>query len=157
MQFWIAFLALFLFPLWFPKLQLLFFAPYLICMLYKHPFFSNLWRCVLAGLIVDLFSSAPLFGLTSLNYLVVLLILRTQKHNFFQDKLATIPLMTAFFSILSTFFSALFLLIFTQNSLFSARWIVTDLFEMALLDALYAFILFSLPFQLTKKIARLVR
>ncbi len=139
------------FPLLLPKLQLLFFAPYLVVILYHKALLTALWHALFCGVIVDVFAATPLFGYTSINYVVTLLILHTRKHNFFEDKLGTIPLMTLLFSSLSTLFT-----LFEQQALFSPRWIVTDLFEMALLDATFAFIFFSLPFHLTKKIRKVV-
>ena len=152
LSFLVSFFCLLFFPLFLPKLQLLFFAPYLVLTLYRKDLIPTLWRALFCGILIDLFAATPHFGHTSLNYVLVLLLLRTQKHNFFEDKLGTLPLMTALFSMLSTFFS-----LFGQQSLFSLRWIVTDLFEMALLDAAFALLFFSLPFHLTKKMRRLVK
>lgn len=159
----ISFLTFFFFPIFFPKLRLLFFAPYLISSLYKKSIWTTLWRGLFVGVIIDLFSSSSSFGLTSLVYVLSCFLLSSQKRNFFEDKLITLPLMTAFFSILSTFLNALFLVIFEQQMLFSTRFILTELFGMALADALFALLFFSLPVRIgsrlsiTKKMVRLMR
>ncbi|MCP5469871.1 MAG: mreD [Chlamydiales bacterium] len=152
-MFWVALASLFFFPLFLPKLQLLFFAPYLITRLYKKELMPALWRGVFCGVIVDLFASSPFFGLSALTYVLASLALRLQTRNFFEDKLATLSLMTALFSIIVTFVSALFLLIFGQQCLFSMQWIVTDLFEMALIDAVYALIFFSIPLRVIRLVS----
>ncbi|MCH9610266.1 MAG: hypothetical protein S4CHLAM81_13210 [Chlamydiales bacterium] len=149
MRFALSFGCLLFFPLFFPKLQLLFFAPYLIHTLYKKELIPALWRALFCGVLIDLFAATPHFGFTSLNYVLALLILRTQKHNFFEDKIGTLPLMCALFSMLTTFF-----ILLEQRSCFSWRFVVTDLFEMALLDALFALLLY-LPFQLRKKFRKI--
>ena len=149
MRFALSFFCLLFCPLFFPKLQLLFFAPYLVYTLYKRTLMPTLWRALFCGIVIDLLATTPHFGYSSLNYVLAILVLRTQKHNFFEDKLLILPLMTALFSMLVTFFT-----LFEERSLFSGRFIVTDLFEMALVDALFGLI-WAIPFQLTRKLRKI--
>ncbi len=154
-SFLIAFLAMLFSPLYFPHLHLLFFAPYLVTCFYKQSRYSVLWKSLGCGLIIDLFSSTPLFGATTLNYCVTSLLLYRQRRNFFEDQTLTLPLMTFLFSSISSIITALLYLVFASKYTFSLRWIVTDLFEMPILDALYALVFFAIPFQLTAKLTKM--
>ncbi|MFZ0566065.1 MAG: hypothetical protein WAM28_07765 [Chlamydiales bacterium] len=145
--FWIAFLATLFCPALFSKFHLLYFAPYLILSYYKFSRFAVLWRAIGCGILIDLFSSTPCFGLSSINYCLVSFFLYGQTRNFFEDKLSTLPLMTALFSFLSTLISVILALCFDQKIVLSWKWSVTDLIGMSLFDALFALIFFSLPHQ----------
>lgn len=144
-------------PLWFPKLHLFYFAPYLILTFYRTTRYKALWSAFGCGLLIDLFSSNPFFGLTAVNYCVVTFIIHGQVRNFFEDKFSTLPLMTALFSVFSTLLSMI-LLFFLGNSVeLSWEWCATDLLLMPLADALYGFLFFSLLFQLLHKIRWLIK
>jgi len=142
-------------PVLFPSLRLLFFAPYLIIVFYRRSRLVSLWHALAAGLIVDAFSSHAFFGITSLNYCLVAFFLYGQTRNFFEDKLSTLPFMTFLFSFLSSSFQAILLNFFGYTFPLSLLWVFTDLFLMPFLDAAYGCLLFSLPFYLYKKIARI--
>lgn len=146
-SFWIALLCALFGPIFFPRLHLLYFAPYLVICVYKHSRLGLLWRASLCGIFLDLLSSTSHFGVSSLNYCFVASVLYGQKRNFFEDKLSTLPLMTFVFSTLSTGFSILLTLLFGNSHTLSWQWVATDLFGMSFVDALYSLI-FSLPFQL---------
>lgn len=151
LAFFLSFFALITGPLFFPELRLLFFAPYLVISLYKSPFFSCFGRALLAGVIVDLFSAGPLFGATSLNYILVLCLLFRTRRNFFEDNTTTLPLMTFLFAFSSTFLSSLLHLFFGKGFGFTPSFFINDLFLFSLCDSAYSLLLFSLPFQLIKK------
>lgn len=154
-SFWIALITALFAPLYAPKLHLMFFAPYLVVCFYKKARYPVLWRALGCGLLIDLLTSTPLFGLTSLNYCLTGLILYGQRRNFFEDQLLTLPLMTFLFSMISSALTALLYVVFGAELLISWRWIITDLIEMPILDALYALLLFAIPFQLTNKITKM--
>lgn len=151
-----VFLLTFLSSLIFPHTHLLFFAPYLVLTFYKCTRFAVLWRAIGCGSLLDLFSSTPHFGLSALNYCIVCWILYGQTRNFFEDKASTLPLMTFFFSILSTLTSITLILFFSEPIPLSIKWVFTDLFCMPLYDATYAFLLY-LPFQLTHHFRKVMR
>lgn len=146
--FWLALLCTLLCPLFFPKYHLFFFVPYLVVCFYRHSRFAVLWRAFGCGVIIDLLSSGPFFGFSSLNYCFVSFFLFGQTRNFFEDKLSTLPLMTFLFSFLSTGLSLILALFFGNGYPLSGVWIVTDLIGMPFADATYALLVFSLPFQL---------
>ena len=134
-NFTIAFALAFLGVLLFPHIHLLYFAPFLVLTFYKKSRFAVLWRAIGCGLILDLFSSTPQLGLTALNYCLVCWVLYGQRHNFFEDKPFTLPLMTFFFSILSTLIGALTALFLSHPLHLSFRWFLTDFLCMPLFDA----------------------
>jgi rod shape-determining protein MreD len=136
-------------PVFFPKLRLFFFAPYLIISLYRLSRSASLWRAFFCGCLIDLLSSSHSFGLTPFAYCCVCWILHGQTRNFFDDKRSTLPIMTFLFSTLSTLFFLAFRFFSSQRFTFSLIWAATDLIVMPLVDALYALIVFSLPFELT--------
>lgn len=134
MSFCIAFLCMLFCPLFLPKLQLLFFAPYLVRLLYRKNLITTIWNAVVCGIIVDLLAANPHFGYTPLNYAIALLLLYTQRRHFFEEKLVTLPLMVFCFSSATTL-----CLLAEQPSLFSWRFVTTDLLGMASLDGLFGF------------------
>lgn len=153
-SFWIALICALFGPVFFPRLHLFYFAPYLVFCVYRYSRLGLFWRASLCGIILDLLSSTTHFGLSSLNYCFVAWILYGQKRNFFEDKLSTLPLMTFVFSTLSTGFSVLLALLFGNSHPLSWQWVASDLFGMSLADSLYA-LLFSLPFQLVYALRRM--
>lgn len=151
-NFLISFLSILLFPLFLPKVHLIFFAPFLVLSYYKKSLYGSFWMSLLAGCALDIFSASNPFGISSLNYVLTTRCLYNQKRNFFEEKLTTLPLMTFLFSLLSTAIGATLLFFFARSIPFSIKSLLTDCLLMPVCDALYAFALFSLPFQILKKL-----
>jgi len=138
-------------PLFFPFLKLNFFAPFLVMLLYKKTKIETLWYALLVGFILDLLSANTPFGFWSFNYLVTLFTLSYLKQIFFEDKFMTLPLLTLFFSIISTLLFAVSTHLFFHKIHFAFSWILTDFFFYPLFDSVYALITFSVPlFYLSK-------
>lgn len=156
-SFALALFPLIFLPLYIPNLRLTYFAPHILLMCSSHSLMKALWQALLCGLVIDLLSSHTLFGLTALNYCLTTALLHRQTRNLFQDKFSTLPAMSFFFSMLSTGLHAFLLGFLGTGIFFTWHWVLTDLFFMPLLDAAYAFIWFSLPFQLTGKAYKLIR
>lgn len=138
--FLISLLLTIFFPILFPSLKLMFFAPFLIIALYQRPLPFCLLLALVAGIVIDLLSSYHRFGITSLNYFICLLLLYPQKKHFFADRLSTLSLMTFSFSSLSLLIHYLIYPIPISWS-----WVMTDGMAMPLLDALFAFFLYTVP------------
>lgn len=158
--FWVSFLSTLLGPALFSKCHLLYFSPYLILSCYKFSLYGTLYRSLGCGVLVDLLSSTPYFGLSSVNYCLVSFVFHGRTRNFFEDKLSTLPLMTSLFSLLSTLFFVILAPCFGQKITLCWKWGFTDLMAMSLFDALFALTLFSLPVQgiyTMRKIFRKVR
>lgn len=133
-------------PVILPEWQIPFFIPFLIIMYYQCPFSYCLWGSLGCGLIVDLLSSYDRLGIVAINYLISTVLLYKQRENFFSDSLTTLPLMTFFFSILSTFIQFGLLFVFDHPIKMSTSWAFHDLLIMPGIDALFAFAVFILPF-----------
>lgn len=138
------FLALVL-PVLFPLARLTFFAPFLIIACYKTRLKRCLWLAIFCGIIVDLLSSYTHFGLYSVDYCLAIALLYPQRRNFFADSLSTLPIMTFFFSVLSTAIMALLIYCIDTKNILSWGWIFTDLIVMPFFDAMYAFFIFVFP------------
>jgi len=136
-------------PLFIPKLHLFYFSPYLVICLYQHSKLALLWRAFACGVLLDLLSSGPFFGFSSLEFCCICWLLHGQIRNFFEDKLSTLPLMTFLFSFLLTCTSLVLTLFFGNHYTLSCTWIITNLVSMPFIDATYALLVFSLPFRLT--------
>ncbi len=135
-------------PIFFPKLHTLYLAPYLVISLYQHSKFGVLWRALFCGILLDLLSSGPFFGFSALEFCFVSWLLQSQTRNFFVDKLSTLPLMSYLFTLLSTGFSYIFNIFFNDAAAPTLFWVFSDLICMPLIEAFYALLVFSLPFEL---------
>jgi len=139
-----ALAALFM-PTLLPWCRLTFFAPFLIMVYYEKALASSLWLAFLCGIIVDLQAAHLQLGLVTLSYCLTTWILYARKRFFFEDKITTIPLMTFFFSILSTLILAVLFRLFEGHIGLSWLWVITDLFIMPVVDGFYALAFFTLP------------
>lgn len=140
-------LALFT-PLYFPFIKLIWFAPYLITLYYQKPLVTCLWVSLGCGCLMDLTTSTDHFGLHAFNYVIVSGLLYGQKRHFFGDNRSTLPIMTYFFSFLSTIIHSILLNLFEDRNIISIVWILRDLTLMPFADAAYAFLIFVLPWRL---------
>ncbi|MBP9841829.1 MAG: hypothetical protein KBC64_05320 [Simkaniaceae bacterium] len=111
--------------------SLLVFAPLLVKNYFSKDLISSLYMALFTGAIMDLFSTESTFGMTSLNYVIVTLLIHRLKWHINPHKLYSIPIYTLIFSLISTFFSLL--------------QVSREFFLPCLLDAAYAFIWFSCP------------
>lgn len=145
LAFLITFLLTLFQPALFPFLRLMFFVPFLIILFYQKSYLTCLWISFGCGLILDLLSSKTHFGLFALNYTLTTWILYERRRNFFGDNLSTLPIMTFFFSVITTVIQYGLMYMFENNFHLSFKWIVSDLLVMPLADSTYAFILFILP------------
>lgn len=149
--FLISLLFILSFPVLFPGLRLTFFAPFLIILYYQKSYTTCLWGSLFCGVILDLLTSQMHFGMQSVNYCLTTSFLYWQKRNFFADSLSTMPLMTFFFSIISTIIHLILMYFLEKEFIISLQWAFTDLIAMPFFDATYAFLLFILPFALFGK------
>lgn len=132
-------------PLFFPFLKLNFFAPYLVLLLYKKTKLFALWHALLIGFIIDLLSATTPFGFWSANYMITLFILTHLKRFFFEDKFLTLPLLTLFFSCISTLLFTFSTQLFFYKIHITPLWLFSDFIAYPIFDSLYALIAFNLP------------
>lgn len=152
--FLIALLASVLIPPVWPSAKLYFFVPFLIITYYQLTFVSCLWMSMACGTIVDILSVHSFFGLNAFIYCLTTFILYSQRTHFFADRISTLPLMTALFSITATLFFMLSATILEGKQLLSWHLIYTDLFFMPGCDALYGWFCFVLPLLLIAELKR---
>lgn len=145
LTFIICLLATLFMPAITSSIRLVFFAPFLVITFYQKSFFLSLCYALGCGVICDLLSADIRFGVHALSFCVTTLVLYQQKKNFFADSISTLPMMTFFFSVLTTLVDFITLYALQQPQLFSWEWVVCDLLVMPALDGLTAFLVFSLP------------
>ena len=132
-------LALTLFmPVLMPGLNLIFFAPFLIVSYYQKSLLTCLWYALGCGLVLDLLCAEERIGFFALSFCLTTVVLYRQQQYFFADNASTLPIMTFFFSFLSTAVHAVLAYVLAKASSFSMEWVVTDLILMSAADALYA-------------------
>lgn len=133
-------------PAVFPHVRLLFFAPFLVIFYYQKTYLASLWASFFCGVFIDIFAGDTRIGLHGLEYCFTTFLLYRQRRHFFADSLSTLPLMTLFFSVTSTVIEWILMNVIEHPVGGSWQWILTDLVYMPVLDALYAFIVFVVPF-----------
>lgn len=132
-------------PVVWPFLRLTYFAPFLVVVLYKRPLKEVLWFAFGCGLFMDLFSDEPRLGILALSYVAASFILFKQKQHFYQDHWTTVPALTLIFVEITTVFHLAMRGLFGAKLHLTWEWAITDLLIMPMLDAIYAFILFTWP------------
>lgn len=136
-----------LFPL-FSSCRLTFFAPFLVSVFYRMDLQKSLWIAFGVGLIMDLLSPSQPFGACAFNYSMTALFLYQMKNMFFEERLSTIPLLTAGFALVSTLLQIALFVITKKNFHPSWEWAYTDLIAMPIVDAFFAFFVAYLPIKL---------
>ena len=121
------------------------FAPYLSACMSQDSLRLLLWRAFFLGLITDLFSTSFFFGSTGIIFMIISALLYKQKGWFFNDKIYTLSILTFCFSFSYT--SIIHLMFYLQKLPLelSIQSIGSEFIFTPLLDALYAFVLFTLP------------
>ncbi|MBS4168815.1 mreD [Parachlamydia sp. AcF125] len=143
--FLVALLFTLITPVFFPALRILFFSPFLIVLFYKKKLPTCLWSACLCGLIIDLLSSHSRLGLHAFAYVCATGVLFRFKRHFFADSLSTLPLMTFFFSSVTSIILLLLVRMLEKNIQIQPSWILTDLLFFSAIDALYGFCVYILP------------
>ncbi len=141
--FWICLTLVLFVPIFVPYARLTYFATFLVISYYQRDFNRSMWLSFGCGVVMDLLTPLPRFGLYALNYCMTTLLLYSKKRHFFEDSLTTLPFMVFFFSIISTLVQVCLLTIFGEGLPLSWGWVLTDLVFFSLIDAAY-----TIPFVL---------
>lgn len=145
---WIAFLIALITKLAFlptPAAKLATFTPCIVIAFYRCPKITCLWIAFGLGFSLDLLATTTRFGLYATSATLTALILHRAKTQFFEDSVSTLPILTGLFSATQT------LLLLALNSTLSAPvptsllMLFTDVIAMPALDALFAYVAFTLP------------
>lgn len=147
----ITLIAVLMGPTLFPSLRILFFAPFLVIIVYQISFLKCLWVSFFCGLLIDILSSNSHLGLYAGNYVLTTALIYHQRRNFFSDSISTLPLMTLFFSVVSTLLETFALYIFEKPLVSSWKWIGIDFILLPVVDALYSLMIFVMPTLFLKK------
>lgn len=131
-----------------------YFAPFLVIVFYQKPLRTALWISLGCGLLLDSLSSHPKFGLHATAFVMTASLLYGQKKRFFADHLSTLPIMTFFYSLISTCILISLHGICEKSFPVSKVGLFTDCIAMALADGILAFGYYILPFILLGKTPR---
>ncbi len=134
-----------------PAWRLSFFAPFLVLMFYKKSLAQCLWIAFGCGLFIDLLAPYPRLGILAITYCLTTAVVYRGKSSFFEDGLASLPVMTFLFAGISTAIQVLPLKLFANAPILSWYWVATDLLLLPLADALYAWIWFAFPAYLLRR------
>ena len=132
----------------FPKLHLSTFAPFLAIVYHVTPFSKALWIALGCGTILDLLSSEVRFGVYALNFVLITLLLYSQKKHFFEDKALGLSLFTTLIAAASTFLQFVLAHLFDRGIPFSSSVVGFDVLLMSAVDGLYAFLWFTCPLKI---------
>ena len=136
----VYFVLTLLVELLFPSIGEALWAPFLVDTFYRKNKINALIWALAAGILPELLSPHTPFGLFSLVYVMSTFLLYDKKQYFFIDHLTTLPLMTFFFSAIST----LLLALLVQLPL-SLSWAASDLIFRPFLIGIISFLLYTLP------------
>jgi len=139
-------LATLIVPATFPSIRLYFFIPFIITSYYQKPLLTCLWYSIACGLIIDLLSADSRLGFHAVIYSLSTMILYNQRKNFFSDYVTTLPIMTFFYSLISTSLETGIYYGVGKASFFTIKWFACDIVLMPLFDAMFAFTTLILPF-----------
>jgi len=130
-------------PLFFSKISINFLLAPIVMVMYRASYSSTLIIAFLSGLYLDCLWLSIRLGFVGLSFLLSMRLLYPCRLYFFSDTPSTLFFMTYLFSSLSTFVQSVLALFFEQASpLTNARWFLSDVCIMPLLDAGYGVIAF---------------
>lgn len=129
----------------FPHFRVWPFAPFLAILFHRTTFIQALWSSFFCGLAMDLTSSQFSFGLLALSHSITTLFLYGQKRHFFEDKIITFSLYSALISTSLSFILILLSSLSEKQVPITPSLFFSDILIMPFLDAIYAFLWFTLP------------
>lgn len=128
--------------------------PLLVFSYYFFSFSACLLFSLGCGLFIDLLSIQMQVGSHSFVFFITTCFLYEQKKRFFSEKITTIPLLTFLFSSLSTFVLFCFSRLLYSSFRISFQSLLTDVFLLPLLDALFAFLFFVFPLRQIQRVGK---
>lgn len=141
-------------PLLFPHLKLFFFAPFIVVLIYQKSKGVSCCIALLTGLVLDLFSIHESIPFYAINTCLTVFLLYDQRQHFFGDSVSTLPIMVYFFGVLSSLLQGVLIETLGSHPHLSLHWIAFDVVLFPLADALFAFLIFTLPVLLFGKRTR---
>lgn len=141
----IALGSMLLLPPFLGDIDLLYLAPFLIIFWHQNSILKSAWMAWLCGLVPDLFSDQR-FGVFAVIYTLVTFLLYRQKRHFFSDSIFTIPAMCFCFSCITFFCVWGWQQMDVGGEGKSLGAIFAWILSVAFFNAIYAFLIFGLPF-----------
>lgn len=147
-------IAAIFFPIFFPKVRLVFFAPLQAYLFIRSSLVFSLWISVAVGLFLDCATTSFPFGMHTILCALIVFFLYGRKKHFFEEKIFS---WVIYSSLLSCLYTAL---LFFCNLLvnvpppLSLRSIFSDMVIMAIIDGIYTLIWFTVPMYIMNRMQR---
>lgn len=148
-------IAAIFFPILFPNVRLVFFAPLQAFLFIRAPLPFSLWISWAIGLFLDCTTTSLPFGIHTILCTAIAFLLHGRKKHFFEEKIFS---WVIYASLISSLYTAL---LFFCNLLvnvpppLSLRSIFSDMVIMAIIDGIYTLIWFTLPMYIVTRIKQL--
>jgi len=139
------FLSLFI-PISMPNVHIATFSPLLTFIYAKTSYPLSLWASLAVGLYFDLMASKSPLGFYSLSYCIATTLIYRYRRFFLLEKWWIFSLYTAIFSFAATIVQIILLALFNAKVPIHFWMILSDLGLMPILDAVFAFIFFLVPY-----------
>jgi len=143
--FCVCFLAMIFFPLFFPSIRILSFAPLITLIISRLSRPIALWLATLSGVIIDLYSIATPFGFFALNYCIATLLIYQYRKYFLEEKIHIFALYSILFSFVSTFIGFILFAVIEVQLKLNIFTLFSDLILMPIFDGVYAYIVVLFP------------
>jgi rod shape-determining protein MreD len=133
-----------------PDVKLFAFAPFFALLFQRTSYVKSLWLSTFCGIIMDIFSSQQRFGVYGICYALCCIVCYHQKRHFFEEKSIAISFFSALISSIGSLIFLIFTYLFDKQFSITLDLLISETLFTPVLDALYAFIWFTLPIQLYK-------
>lgn len=138
----------------FPNLSIIAYSPYLAFIFITNPLLKALWHSLFCGVIADCLQSYLPFGLCTIAYCLITLILYKQKWTIFEDSSYSLAIFSGIFSFLFSWIQLAVMYFIKIPIILSFKYFTFEFLIMPLIDASYAFICFTSLFLLISYIKK---
>lgn len=130
------------------------FVPFLAICYNRTSLIGSLWWAAFCGLFIDFFNFSLPFGVNSIIYVIVSLLLYRGKNIFFAEKPIALALFSGLISITLSLGYTIFSIIFFKRGITNFNLFILDLIARAFFDMIYALFWFICPAFIIFKVKR---
>lgn len=148
-------IAAIFFPIFFPKVRLVFFAPLQAFLFIRYSFIFSLWLSIGMGLFLDCATTSFPFGMHTILCATLTFFLYGRKKHFFGEKIFSWVIYSSLLSSLYTTLLFLCNLLVSIAPPLSLRSLFSDMVIMAIIDGIYTLLWFKLPMYMIHRVPQL--
>ncbi|MGL4348688.1 MAG: hypothetical protein ACRCSV_04455 [Chlamydiales bacterium] len=148
-------IAAIFFPILFPNVRFVFFAPLQAFLFIRSPLVLSLWVSLFIGLFLDCTTTSFPFGIHTILCVAIAFLMYGRKKHFFEEKIFSWVLYSALISSLYTALLFFCNLLVNVPPPLSLRGIFSDMVIMAIIDGIYTLIWFKLPMYIINRLQHL--